>query len=167
MNADGTNKTQLAVDVWSYPSWLPDGGKIAFTTQAQSDLFVTNVDGTHKVSLITASFAGDSENRTVLGSPAWSPAGNKLAFGSYTIPDAYVPADSSASPPAPVERLTGIYLINVDGTGLCKLTSTHKLADPVWSPDGGKIAFSDKGEINVINTDGSGQEELAAGTSAT
>jgi Tol biopolymer transport system component len=78
-----------------------------------------------------------------------------------------VPADSSASPPAPVERLTGIYLINVDGTGLCMLTSTHKLTDPVWSPDGGKIAFSDKGEINVINTDGSRREELAAGTSAT
>jgi WD40-like Beta Propeller Repeat len=39
MNADGTNKTQLVVDVWSYPSWSPDGGKIAFTTADQSNLF--------------------------------------------------------------------------------------------------------------------------------
>jgi Tol biopolymer transport system component len=168
MNADGTNKTQLAGDVWSYPSWSPDGQKIAFTTQGQSDLSVINVDGSHKVSLITASFAGDSENPTVLGSTVWSPTGNKIAFASNTFEEGYASSSASASAANFTEKgLTGIYLINVDGTGLCKLTNTQELTDPVWSPDGGKIAFSDEGAINVINTDGSGREALAIGTSAT
>ena len=51
-----------------------------------------------------------------------------------------------------------MYLINVDGTGLRKLIGSH--VTPAWSPDGGKIAFEDKGMINVINPDGSGRKEL-------
>jgi Tol biopolymer transport system component len=65
-----------------------------------------------------------------------------------------------------VERLSGIYLINVDGTGLCKLTSTAVqdipvVGGPVWSPDGDKVAFDDgHGSIDVINDDGSGRKHL-------
>ena len=63
MNANGTNKDQLAVDMLSsvIPSWSPDGGKIAFTTGEDgfsNELSVINVDGTHKVRLITAAFPG-------------------------------------------------------------------------------------------------------------
>ena len=170
MDADGANQTRLtgtpdsqSDEPLGYPVWSPDGRKIAFVTRGlQSDgLSVMNADGTNLSQLQTELFTLSGETILSLGSPVWSPTGNKLAFGSFAIPDTI--ADSSASL-APAEGLTGIYLINVDGTGLCKLTSTHKLTDPVWSPDGEKIAFSDKGAINVINTDGSERQELAAGT---
>jgi Tol biopolymer transport system component len=170
MDADGANQTRLtgtpdsqSDEPLGYPVWSPDGRKIAFATSyTQTPLSVMNADGTNLSRLQTELFtlSGETTLWWTLGSPVWSPTGNKLAFGSYTIPDTI--ADSSAEP-APVEGLTGIYLLNVDGTGLCKLTSTHnKLTDPVWSPDGEQIAFADKGAINVINTDGSERQELAA-----
>ena len=169
MNADGTNKTQLAEDAWSKPSWSPDGGKIAFTTGDQGDegedLSVIDADGTHKVSLSTAApFSGNPEDATLFGSPVWSPTGNKIAFASRTV----AKAAASVSPEpasATAEGLTGIYLINVDGTGLCKLTTgTESLAYSLaWSPDGEQIAFEHKDTINEINTDGSGRKPLAEG----
>jgi len=62
--------------------------------------------------------------------------------------------------------LSGIYLINVDGTGLCKLEAAeglgNRLGVPIWSPDDNKIAFWDLGAIDVINADGSGRKELTA-----
>jgi Tol biopolymer transport system component len=128
---------------------------------------VINVDGTHKVNLITASITGNSEDRIQVGSLDWSPTGNKIAFASRTVRDTH--ASSSAEPAsAPAEGLTEIYLINVDGTGLCKLTSTAEFLgySPVWSPDGEQIAFYDMDTTNLINTDGSGRKPLAGGASA-
>jgi Tol biopolymer transport system component len=129
---------------------------------------VINADGTNEVRLNT-SISENSEDRTQLGSPVWSPAGNKIAFASHTRTDAGT--SSSTEPESkPAEGLTGIYLIKVNGTGLCKLTSTAvnsilQFGGPVWSPDGEKIAFYDlgtevMGTINVINADGSERKEL-------
>jgi TolB protein len=154
--------------VWSSPSWSPDGQKIAFTTSVVNEyaLSVINVDGTHKVSLSTAPFSGNPEDETHFGSPVWSPTGNKIAFASSTV----AKAAASVSPEpasATAEGLTGIYLINVDGTGLCKLTNTETVADGlVWSPDGEQIAFYHKDTIYVIDTEGSGLKQLAEGASA-
>jgi Tol biopolymer transport system component len=162
MNADGTHQTRLT-GAWEMdPAWSPDGQKIAFIRgqSEPSDLYVINADGTNEVSLITGSFSENPEDRTELGDPVWSPGGNKIAFFSTTITRTYDDPNSSASATAPAEGLTGIYLINVDGTGLCKLTSG---VDPVWSPDGEKIAFYDNEAIYVINADGSGRKQLTSG----
>ena len=53
-----------------------------------------------------------------------------------------------------------IYVMNVDGTGLLRLTNdAGRDADPAWSPDGKRIAFaSDRAgssDIYVMNADGS------------
>lgn len=89
--------------------------------------------------------------------PAWSPDGQRIAFvGQHTTSDGG----------------TEIYVINVDGSGLTRLTNS--LGDdwrPAWSPDGQKIAFfsfrdaygtTDPGnsEIYVMNSDGSSQTRI-------
>ncbi|TFH16658.1 DUF5050 domain-containing protein [Candidatus Bathyarchaeota archaeon] len=58
-----------------------------------------------------------------------------------------------------------IYLIDIDGTGLTRLTNNSNSDEqPYWSPDGSKIIFqSDRDgnmEIYVMNSDGSGQTRL-------
>jgi TolB protein len=169
MNADGTNQTQLAENVspGTIPTWSPDGGKIAFTRigsyARRTDLYVINADGTNEARLNT-SISGRYE----LGNPVWSPAGNKIAFAGLSLPDTSASSSAEAAS-APAERLSGIYLINMDGTGLCKLTSTAgelilQFGYPVWSPGGEKIAFSDVGTLNVINADGSGRKQLTSST---
>ena len=67
--------------------------------------------------------------------------------------------------------MTGIYLINVDGTGLSKVTNTETgVSRLVWSPDGEQIAFYDSDTMGdptyVINTDGSGRKPLVESYSA-
>jgi Tol biopolymer transport system component len=90
------------------------------------------------------------------------PTGSKIVFARHTQP---LSDPSSSATAAPVGELSGIYLINADGTGQSKLTNTRtQLADPLWSPDGEKIVFYDNGAINVINADGSGRKELTGGT---
>jgi len=171
MNADGTNRISLAGDVMlqrGVPAWSPDGQKIAYV-DTYGELKVIKADGTTEARLTRLMTSAYSEGQTQLGNPAWSPDGKRIAFARGAIPDT---SSVSAEAHAPAEGLTGIYLINVDGTGQCKLTSIPEeplfqayqgSKGPVWSPDGGKIAY-EVGSINVINADGSGRKALPAGT---
>ena len=58
-----------------------------------------------------------------------------------------------------------IYVVDVDGTGLRRLTShPDSEIDPTWSPDGRRIAYrrqdEQSGQIFVMNADGSQQRNL-------
>lgn len=62
-------------------------------------------------------------------------------------------------------RPDGIWIVNVDGTGLTRLL--NKRADrPRWSPDGRKIVFEsdqlrrDLEQLYVISADGTGERRL-------
>src|SRR5919112_220375 len=129
IDEEGTHETRLtrSAPSESAAAWSPDGQRIAFVGYGQSRehsyrasyvaLYVINADGTKQTPLIKYDSA-NSEYEISLGRPSWSPTGNKIAFARTTTPyDASASADSSAySPPAPIEELTGIYLINADGT---------------------------------------------------
>ena len=136
MNADGSGKQRLTSDPgWeSGVAWSPDGQKIAFARGGGLR------DLRHER---RRERPAEADKRGRGAELAWSPVGNKIAFVSRR--------DGNAE----------IYLMNADGSGLRNLTrNTVGDRNPVWSPDGRRIAFESNWQINVMNADGSGQRRL-------
>ncbi|MBN1595606.1 PD40 domain-containing protein, partial [candidate division FCPU426 bacterium] len=81
----------------------------------------------------------------LVGSPSWSPNGKHIAF---TV-SFFEKAD--------------IWMVDIDGTGLKRLTKDGYSNSPAWAPAGERIAFSSgrqdpyRWEIWVMNQDGSSQ----------
>ena len=123
------------------PTWSPDGRQIAFRSQrdGNDEIYIMNSDGTCQANL-TNDAADD-------WSPAWSPDGTKIAFAHFF--------DGG--------QFSDITVINVDGSGLERLTTSHG-EYPAWSPDGTRIAFASARdgnyEIYVMNADGTAQTRL-------
>jgi TolB protein len=77
--------------------------------------------------------------------PAWSPDGKKIAFFR----------DSASDP-----TKSYLYVMNADGSGQRRLTSTVFDGEPTWSPDGKKIAYHNETVIDTINANGTGRRQL-------
>jgi TolB protein len=85
-------------------------------------------------------------------SPSWSPDGHRIVFAR------------SESKTVAMGAEAGIYVMNVDGSALMRL-SDHGY-QPVWSPQGNKIAFTSlhdgMGDIYIMDVDGANQINLTA-----
>ena len=66
MNADGSKQTLLTAKGDGYPTWSPDGARIAFARR--STIYVMNADGTGQTRL-----TDNRDNRGIDTNPAWSP----------------------------------------------------------------------------------------------
>jgi TolB protein len=159
MAADGTDVRQITrfKTVSTYPSFSPDGKRIAFrrvtdepgflwdlTPGARnSEVFVMNVDGSNPVNV--------SKSAAYDGWPAWSPDGAKIVFSS------------NRSGPANIGQL---YSVDPDGGNLQKLTDgPGSFVQPSWSRDGRRIyafqhweteEFGNLAVFDVVNSASSG-----------
>ena len=128
--ASGDLKRLTNDNYWDNQANLsPDGTKIVFEsaredlngdgklTEDDRDIYVMALKDLIPLKVLN--------NRKFKGHPEWSPNGSQILF--------LMKDDSPYK--------TDIYVINADGTGLTRLTSTGDCVDPTWSPDGKKIAY--------------------------
>ena len=127
---------------WTKPHWSygyyadisPDGSRIVYATCEYRgenvddyEIAIANVDGTDRFEL--------TRNLNFDNYPVWSPDGVRIAFiatlefFSYT-PNHYDPFGSS------------IFTMSADGVAVVPGTKGVGLYPPVWSPDGGRLAFT-------------------------
>jgi TolB protein len=156
VNADGSNLRQLTTRWAGTPDWSPDGSRIAFVGTAHGyGIYVMNVAGgnLHKLTPLTGGWHAD------WGAPDWSPDGSRIAFTHM--------APFLARNGVNVQPNDEIWIMNAGGGSRIRLTSNHIVDhDPVWSPDGSKIAYVaafagfQSSEIYVIDADGTGFTRL-------
>ena len=145
MDADGGNKQRLTDSDFAewYPSWSPDGTRIAFTSSGAMDtagwyIYVVDADG---------------KNLRRLGQesgwyPSWSPDSKRIAFVSSR--NAFG---------------NQIYVMAADGSNQQRLTDgLDGNRHPSWSPDGARIAFvshrDGNPEIYMMNADGGNKRRV-------
>lgn len=142
---DGANQRRITVgrQLNVSPTWSPDARSIAYTSWRTGfpDIFVSRIyEGT-----MTNPAKGTASAHNSL--PMFSPDGTRLAFMSNR------------------DGNNEIYIVNVDGSGLRRLTNHPNIdATPTWSPSGTQIAFtSDRGgtpSIYIVGVDGLGLRRL-------
>lgn len=131
------------VDGW--PSWSPDGLKLAFTridygaASPEFDVWVTNRDGTQPRNLTPGAGIDSIE-------PAWSPKGSSIAF-------------VRGNPEQ-------IWTMGTNGSSAAQLSNVDFYAsDPAWSPDGSRLVFSQNvggsdSDLWLIDATGQNQRQL-------
>jgi dipeptidyl aminopeptidase/acylaminoacyl peptidase len=124
-----------------YPSWSPDGNRIAFNTDRDGnyEIYVMNADGSNP-SRLTDNADGDYI-------PSWSPDGSQIVFSSNR------------------DGEMEIYLMDTDGTNQRRLTKNDfRDSQATFSPDGSQIAFysfrQNYAAIFLIDSDGSNETRL-------
>lgn len=132
MNINGTNTKRLtfnqSTDEGAF--WSPDGTKIVFKSDRNKqafndyDLYIMDADG-NNVKAITNYHPSHERGAS------FNPDGSKISFSS---------------------NMSGnfqIYTINIDGTGLKRITNNnHTDTTTHWSPDGSTIAYTSRRVIN-------------------
>lgn len=109
-------------DHYAYPAFSPNGRQLVFSRADAAftwDICIALLDGRDQ-HCITRGPANDTE-------PTWSPDGQTIVFASDRDD--------------PKAALRSLYVVNVDGSGLRRLTNGFDDGAPAFSPDGKQVAF--------------------------
>jgi Tol biopolymer transport system component len=149
-SVDWSHQSQM-VGLRKHPEWIinaPVFGTIVFERfmpqTGGRQVHSMNPDGTNVQNL-------SRRPQFIDGCPAWAPSRNKIVFSRQA---------NGIAPSA-------LWLMNPDGTGQTQLT--HPPAgkwdtEPIWSPDGQKIAFHRFYEIWVVDATGANERALLSYT---
>jgi TolB protein len=146
VRASGTGLRRLtrgpALDQW--PSWSPDGARIAFIRGdwTGAELYVVRSDGTGLRRL--------TKNRVEDFTPAWSPDGKRILFTSIR------------------SGRRGLMVTIPASGGVARSLGGLRGGEPAWSPDGKRVAFArsvhgvsrETTNIFVANVNGTGVRQL-------
>jgi dipeptidyl aminopeptidase/acylaminoacyl peptidase len=137
----------------SSPRWSPDGSKLAFVSNRDTD----------KMQLYVMPMAGGEPNRltsleTDIEEFSWSADGTQIAFATREQDPAYEEQDEKKREPRRITRLfykldnegwivdrpRHLWTVSVDGSDSPASLTKGEFQDssPVWSPDGTRIAFA-------------------------
>ena len=168
MSANGSDTVNISNNAYCdrSPVWSPDGGRIAFMSDRSGDwdIHVMNSDGSGQRTL--------AHNPGLDRAPAWAPDGSRLAWESHVsgTPNIWV-CDADAGNARPLISPDRPLTIEEIQTGRDQVfqfvevpsvfpDNTSYLMDPVWSPDGRRIAAVKVGDrsgctVVVLHADGS------------
>ncbi len=146
VNVDGSGRAQLTSGHFDlYPSWSPDGKKIAFRRStmidgsSHSDIWIMNIDGSDQIALTDALGTSGDYDR-----PAWSPDGTRIAMEA-----------------AVGGMMSEIYIVDVRTKELLNVTAGNSRDNnrishhsPSWLADGERIALVRNDDFAIIRTDG-------------
>ncbi|HKY59406.1 MAG TPA: hypothetical protein VJP59_00195 [Gemmatimonadota bacterium] len=153
---DGSSPAPITGDDWyrTAEDWSPRDGMILWEVGDDTD----SIGGTSPAGSELRWAAPrkddeatpDREDAVDWESPSWSPDGSRLAF-TYELAS-FNPCADAGCPPDPD---LGINVMDLSGERTVVYRSRSRAFDPVFSPDGRRIAFSEDGTVNVMDADGS------------
>jgi dipeptidyl aminopeptidase/acylaminoacyl peptidase len=120
------------------PTFAPDGRTLMFAHSGEVCFLRLEVAG--------PACTINLPNGGYVSNPAWSPDAARIVFNTGA----------------------GLYVMNVDGSGLHQIVGDRNAQHPAWSPDGGRIAFDgtptsdsgDRTDLYTVNPDGSDLRHL-------
>jgi len=136
-------------------SFSSDGKNLIWASQSGSwsptlEIFTAPY---HSRSVNTSAVVRLTNDNKYDDSPVFSPDQSKVAFHHSEASNGY-------------DTPWNIYVINSDGTGRFRLTSTgSRASEPTWSPDGNKIAYHLDGHIWVMTASGTQHQKITEGSS--
>ncbi|HMJ35435.1 MAG TPA: hypothetical protein VK501_16120 [Baekduia sp.] len=145
---------QVVLPRGEWPSWSPDGTRLAFTRMSPPDgLGIAGADGSSPAVLTTTPVATTEAEAQAPGffgdlMPSWSPDGTHLAFLRATL------------------RGSDVWTVAADGSGARRLVAAagpdHADTDPHYLADGSRIRFEGGGDLWDVRPDGSRLRRVAA-----
>lgn len=151
-NADGSGPRQITNEQGSVLDYsaAPDGSRIAYIvrdSQQATSLWAINLDGTGRTRL---SPVGDP---SLYASPAWSPAGDVIVYTLRSVVPSGAPPSISISGASQAVTIgtSKLWAVAPDGRSLGRIYGRGDEVgfDPVWSPDGARLAF--RGQVSDNN----------------